>query len=418
MARLFSYFQANNNQVNHNIGKLITAIALTAGTIIGGGILALPTVTYSAGVIPSTITLTMAWCYIVTSMLLFAEINLKVSYENNNSNIGLLTIIQSKLGKIASAIAVIIFLFFNYGCLVAYVSHGGDILVDCINKISFFSYSLPYWIGTSLFVFLFGGLIYFKNQNTVEKFNNLLLLLVIISFLILLSIISNQLDFSKLEIHNWGVIKTSIPILIFSLFGHNIIPVITNHLEGNKTQTVIAIVVGTAIPFCFYLFWNALILMNQSLEPSSIEKIFDPLELLRQGAGGENLGILISLFSEFAVVTSFIGFVYGLLNFFIDALNLNSSENKNINIFILIFLPILIFSSFFPGIFVQVLHYIGTFVVSILFGIIPVMIAWKQRYHNDNQEQDLTHLNLLPKGKIVLVIISLISIGIIVGEIL
>lgn len=254
MIRLFSYFQANNNQVNDNIGKLITAIALTAGTIIGAGILALPTVTYSAGVIPSTITITVVWCYVVISMLLFAEINLKVSSENNNSNIGLLTIIQSKLGKFGSGIAVIIFLFLNYGCLVAYVSHGGGILVDVINQISFFSHSLPYWIGTNLFVFLFGGIIYFNNPNTVEKINNLLLLFLIISFFILLSIISNQVDFSKLAIHNWAVIKTSLPIIIFALFGHNIIPVITNYLEGNKTKIFIAIVVGTAIPFCFYLF--------------------------------------------------------------------------------------------------------------------------------------------------------------------
>lgn len=325
MNRLFSNFNPNSNQFNHNLGKLITAIALTAGTIIGAGILALPTVTYSAGVIPSTITLTAVWIYIVTSMLLLAEINLKVMYEEGNPNIGLLTIIKSKLGKIGTGITVIVFLFLHYASLVAYISHGGGILVKFINKIGFFSQLLPHYIGTITFVFLFGGIVYFKNENFVKKINNLLVLFVLISFFVLLSITSHQVDFSKLMVQNWLAIKTAIPIMVFALLGHSIVPVIIHYLEGNKTKIFLCIIIGTGIPFILYLLWNAVILMNHSLDSNlNIGKIFDPLELLRQGAGGENLGILISFFSEFAIVTSFIGFIYALLNFFMDALNLNS----------------------------------------------------------------------------------------------
>lgn len=419
MNRLFSNFQANGNQLNHNLGKLITAIALIAGTIIGAGILALPTVTYSAGVIPSTITLTAVWIYIVTSMILLAEINLKVMYEEGNPNVGLLTIIKSKLGKIGSAITVIIFLFLHYSCLVAYISHGGGIFVEFINKIGFFSPSLPHWIGTSTFVFLFGGIVYFNSQDFVEKINDLLLLFVLISFLLLLSITSNQIDFSKLMIQDWFAIKTAIPIMLFALFGHGIVPVITHDLKGNKNQIFLSIIIGTAIPFILFLLWNGVILMNNSIEPNlNIGKIFAPLESLRQGAGGETLGILISFFSELAIVTSFIGFVYALSNFFIDALNLNSIEEQNSYIYALIFVPPLIFSSLFPGIFINVLSSVGTFGVSILFGIIPVIVAWKQRYHNQNQEQNLTHLNLVPGGKIILVIMAFIAVGIIAQEIL
>ena len=419
MNSLFSNFQANGNQLNHNLGKLITAIALTAGTIIGAGILALPTVTYSAGVIPSTITLTAVWIFMVTSMLLLAEINLKVMYEEGNPNIGLLTIIKSKLGKIGTGITVIVFLFLHYASLVAYISHGGGILVKFINKIGFFSQLLPHYIGTITFVFLFGGIVYFNNENFVKKINNLLLLFVLISFLLLLSITSHQVDFSKLMVQNWLAIKTAIPIMVFALLGHSIVPVINHYLEGHKTKIFLCIIIGTGIPFILYLLWNAVILMNHSLESNlNIGKIFDPLESLRQGAGGEKLGILISFFSEFAIVTSFIGFIYALLNFFMDALNQNYIQEKNSYIYALIFIPPLIFSSFSPGIFLTVLNSVGTFGVSILFGIIPIIVAWKQRYHNHNQEQNLTHLNLVPGGKIILVIMAFISVGIIAQEIL
>lgn len=43
---------------------------------------------------------------------------------------------------------------------------------------------------------------------------------------------------------------------------------------------------------------------------------------------GTVLGPLISVFSEVAIVTSFIGFVVGLLDFFTDVLNISPGDTS------------------------------------------------------------------------------------------
>ena len=48
---------------------------------------------------------------------------------------------------------------------------------------------------------------------------------------------------------------------------------------------------------------------------------FDPLEVLR--ANGDSLGEVVRVFSLLAIVTSFIGFCLGLVDFYADLLNLD-----------------------------------------------------------------------------------------------
>ena len=64
-----------------------------------------------------------------------------------------------------------------------------------------------------------------------------------------------------------------------------------------------------------FILWNAAILGAVDVASvaaqgaEGVGVVFDPLEVLRAGGGGEELGVVISVFTFFAVVTSFIGFV-------------------------------------------------------------------------------------------------------------
>jgi tyrosine-specific transport protein len=148
-----------------------------------------------------------------------------------------------------------------------------------------------------------------------------------------------------------------------------------------------------------FLAWNAVIL--GSITPDVVQNggNFDPLQILRAGGAGEWLGVLVSIFSEFAIATSFIGFVYGLLDLFQDIFVVSPSEpNKRLSLYSLILLPPMSLGAVNPHIFFTAIDFAGTFSISILGGIIPALMTWKQRQNTNH-----IHQVLVPGGRLTLI---------------
>ena len=99
--------------------------------------------------------------------------------------------------------------------------------------------------------------------------------------------------------------------------------------------------------------------------------------MLRNGGAGGATGVLVSLFSEAAIVTSFIGFVIGLVDFFTDVFP--NKSKKDLALYGAVLLPPLAVALLDPNIFRGALEYAGTFGISILFGAVPALMAWKTR---------------------------------------
>ena len=190
-----------------------------------------------------------------------------------------------------------------------------------------------------------------------------------------------------------------------------------------------AIVGGTAVPLVMFLLWNAVILGNIDAEAAAADikaavedgVVFDPLQALGNDA---SLGVVVSVFSELAVVTSFIGedlskprvphlsliqiydtvilslkktsfintfvslgFVVGLRDFIEDSFFSadesasvdSTNENRGLSTYGLVLLPPLAFALVNPTIFFGALDIAGSFGISVLFGILPAIMAWKQR---------------------------------------
>jgi tyrosine-specific transport protein len=210
--------------------------------------------------------------------------------------------------------------------------------------------------------------------------------------------------------------------MFVAMFYHNIVPVVTTQLEGDVKKIRRAIAIGSTIPLLMFVTWNAVILGSVSPDMmkgvSDGSTVFDPLQLLRNGNAGAWLGILVSVFSEFAIVTSFIGFVYGLLDFFKDLLDVAPNDSsKRLPLYSLVLLPATSLSVLNPSIFFTALDYAGTFSMSVLGGIIPALMAWKQRY---SQQQNSNHaLNpLIPGGKVTLVAIASVAMAVMVRHVI
>lgn len=407
-----------------NQGSILGSTTLVAGTTVGAGILALPAVTLPAGILPSTLLLIGVWFYTLISALLIAELVLNSTQTEGATNVGFIGIVEIYLGKTGGKIAGIAYLFLHYALLVAYLAEGGEVLLEAISTLASrfnLPHTLPGWSGSTIFALIMGSILCIGRGKFVERVNSIFVGIVVASFIGLLIIAGEQVQISNFVYQNWQALPIAVPIMLVALFYHNIVPVVVTQLERDVKKIRKSIIIGSAIPLIMFLAWNAVIL--GSVDNISIDNV-NPLELLRSGSNGSLLGILISIFSEFAIATSFIGFVYGLLDFFGDlhlfSFNKNTSnQNSRLSLISLALIPPTGLSLLNPDIFLTALDYAGTYSTSILGSILPALVSWKQREEYKLQQvSPKIGQTLVPGGKITLIVLILIASFIILRQFL
>ncbi|MEM9949741.1 MAG: aromatic amino acid transport family protein [Cyanobacteria bacterium P01_D01_bin.36] len=382
--------EPNENKSAHQSGSVVSSAALVAGTTVGAGVLALPAVTYPVGVIPSTVLMVAAWLYMLASGLLVAEANLRAMRVSGRADLGLLATIEQSLGKVGAIAAGILYIFIHYALLVAYVARGGDILASALEAVEGgfgFAWPVPLWLGHVAFVILLGGILYAGTARLVERLNGALVALVIVAFGALLALTVSQVDPARFQVQHWEAVGLAVPVMFVAFVYQNVVPVVTTQLEGDGRRVRRAIVLGSVVPLVMFALWNAVILGNTTWgEGSVLGDGVDPIELMRLGAGYSQLGVVVSVFSEFAIATSFIGFVFGLLNVFEDIFSgLGESVEafksyRRLLFYGLVLMPPLALSVIDPNIFFEAIDIAGAYGNSILFGIIPAVMVWQLRY--------------------------------------
>eukprot|EP00543_Licmophora_paradoxa_P010812 CAMPEP_0202468676 /NCGR_PEP_ID=MMETSP1360-20130828/75951_1 /ASSEMBLY_ACC=CAM_ASM_000848 /TAXON_ID=515479 /ORGANISM="Licmophora paradoxa, Strain CCMP2313" /LENGTH=129 /DNA_ID=CAMNT_0049093719 /DNA_START=81 /DNA_END=467 /DNA_ORIENTATION=- len=129
------------------------------------------------------------------------------------------------------------------------------------------------------------------------------------------------------------------------------------------------------MPLLMFLAWNAVILGNvMAMDPSTVGTV-NPVALLQSssdtGSGQMVLSTLVGTFSELALITSLIGFVYGLIDALTDVTGIPTEgpvfQKWKPALFAGVFLPPLALSVGNPDIFYSALDYGGAFGVSTLF---------------------------------------------------
>ena len=370
-------------------GSLLGSIALIAGTTIGAGILALPAVTQSTGAIPATVALIGTWLYMIASGFLLVEVHANLapakpavrvaptpeSTAIHSPTRGVLAMARQTLGRSGAIAAGLAYSFLHYALLVAYLARGGEILQTAANHlIGRIGLAFPFWSGPCIFALGFGGLLFWGSQRTVARINSLLLAGAIAAFFIPIVFCLPQVSPDRLLVAHWGAIVRPIPTLLVALVFHNTIPTVSAQLDGNVPRIRRAILIGSLIPLVMFAIWNVVIL--GSADPGA--PTFDPLARLATASPTPLLPGSILLFSGLAIATSFIGFVYGLLEFYADLW-----PTGGWRAFACVSLPPLVFALAIPEAFFSALDYAGIFGITLLFGILPAAMAWQQRHLRD-----------------------------------
>lgn len=195
----------------------------------------------------------------------------------------------------------------------------------------------------------------------------------------------------------WSAVPDTLPVIALSFVYHNIVPVICTNLEGDRTKIRLAIIGGSLIPLTMFILWNAAILGSITPGVSSIGQ--DPLEILKSTSSA--VGPLIESFSFLAIATSYIGFVLGLSDFLSDALKLPSGQRSFVP-YAITLVPPFLFALSFKDIFFRALDVAGTYGVLVLFGIMPAIMAWQERYEG----KAISSIRVLPGGRPILLLVG------------
>jgi tyrosine-specific transport protein len=417
--RLFSNLTTEGETLKRRSGSLVGCTALVVGTTVGAGILALPAVTLPSGVVPSTTALVAVWLYMVVSGLLVAEVNLNALRQLGRPRLGLFAMAECTLGLLGARAVGLLYAFIHYTLMVAYVTRGGEILAAALGQVDIIPAPLPQWMGAVLFATLFGGLLYFGSDRTVGRINSAFVGIVAIAFGSLLLLTATEVQPARWLVGNWGAVGAALPAMLVALVYQNVVPVIATELEGDVRKIRRAIVVGSAIPLVMFAIWNAVILGSINLD--SFTELadglpLDPLAWLSQRSAGRWLGLSVAVFSEFAIATSFIGFACGLLNFLGDIFNKRlGGDLQRLPLYALVLLPPLGLSTLNPNLFFVAIDVAGIFGTAVLFGIVPAVMSWQQRYRS---VFPAASWQLVPGGRAMLVATIGLAVAVILQQVL
>jgi len=389
----------------HDSGSVFGGASLVAGTMVGAGILALPSATSPVGFIPSTGAMGIGWMYMTMSGLLIAELSINRLGQSGKPGQGMLDLYEDSLGENLSKVGSFAYFGLHYCLLVAYIAQGGA------NLNAFFGFDamgLPSGVPQLAFATTIGLGLYVADTAAIETANKVFVSLLAVVFLGIIGLGASTADFQTLidpvNQHPEKVVD-AFPIIFLSLVYHNVVPTVVNQLEGDRSKITKAILYGTSVPTLMFLLWNAVVLGNVGMDASAAG-VVDPVALLQasasEGGSGAILGNLVTTFSSLALVTSLIGFVYGLIDGWTDVFGLPtegpSFEKWKAPLYGLVFLPPLALSVTDPDIFFKALDYGGAFGVSTLFLVLPPIMVWKQRY--GDEEQNLLTKPMVPFGKL------------------
>ena len=359
-------------------------IMVIAGTVIGGGMFALPVDLAGAWFFWGAFILIIAWFSMLHSGLLLLEANLNYPVGSSFN-----TITKDLLGNKWNIFSGLTVAFVLYILTYAYISANGAIISETISMHSG-EHVNPKIIGvcTALFV---AAVLWFSSL-AASRITSLFLGIKILAFVIVFGSFFFQVDYTILRGTDgaseasrsfFPYIFMAIPVCLASFGFHGNIPSLIICYGKRKDKLIKSIVFGSSLALLIYLFWLYCTMGNISREAfKGIIASGGNVDALVNYFLGTNQSKMIEfcllVFSNLAVASSFFGVTLGLFDFLADLFKFTNSHSGRFKTVLLTFLPPTILYLFFPNGFIYGIGGAGL-CATIWAVIIPAILALKSR---------------------------------------
>ena len=357
--------------------KMLGSVAIVAGTAIGAGMLALPLATAALGIIPAIMLLVVIWGLSAYTSLLMLEVNLRAGVGDN-----LHAITGKMLGKKGQLIQGASFLSLLFALTAAYLTGGSSLLV--LKAETMFGIALDNQLAVVVFTLTLGLLAAF-GVAWVDKVSRVLfslmiaLLVITVSFL-LPEVSPSQMAVTAMEEGNVDLWMAAIPVVFTSFGFHVCIATLVRYLEGDAVNLRKVLLIGSTLPLLCYVLW--LLVTLGTVGAQEIQGFGGSLAALitslQEIASQPWVSKCISLFADFALVTSFIGVTLSLYDFISELTGAKSTVVGRVQTWLITFVPPVLCALYIPEGFVAVLGFAAVPLVFIII-FLPIVMVLKQR---------------------------------------
>ena len=232
--------------------------------------------------------------------------------------------------------------------MVAYMAGTGALSASFLNET--LHLNLPDWVAGLAATLLFALMIYCGTQ-TVDRFNRLLMLGLIVSYFALVAMGKSHVNAVYLQQVDWKAAAFVVPVMIISFGFHNLIPSMTSYFQGDARKLRQTILFGSLIPLLCYLVWEWLILGLIPLEgEAGFKEALDTggfiTQSLKSAVNSPWVITFAECFAFFAIVTSFLGVALSFVDFLSDGLQMPKVGMKKVLLLLLVLAPPFILAIF------------------------------------------------------------------------
>ena len=401
-----------NNNRNKQQLPITDAVAIVAGTAIGGGFLALPLVTQPMGFKPSLVALVAVWAFLTSTAILYAEAaaimiaqktaTLDVAAgdgEDQQTAVSITSLSEQIFGRTGSIACSIAFACQMLSVVTAQVVKAGELVTLALPS----EQGAYYIAGCVSASFLFGGFAFRAPSRVVETTNTLLTGALLIGFAGLFgSVVANAgggaigTAFQRLSsVADWSQLspfaaghKWAVPVFLNLLCFGQSIPFIVERMapqpnaiasgqlsmiearDEARRKTRLAIILGSLVPLTMCILWCA-VTSSEILSTSLLDD--DPVLDLIQG-GPPSVSVPVAVIATGAIGTTLISSYLTIDQFmqdiFCTIFNGCSPLTARLATLFTILAPVALASGG-PSLYLPLLAFAGAGPTTFLYGLIP-----------------------------------------------
>lgn len=369
---------------------------IICGTVVGAGMFTLPVVMAGAWFGWALLLLAVSWGAMLLSGLLFMGVSLHYP-----PGAGFDTLTKDLLGRGWAAINGLSILFVLGILTYAYISASGPVYQQSISQLGVPVSTAEAKIALTLCV----AAVVWLGTRGVSRLMTFCVLAKILLLILLFGGLLTQVDVPSLLSpaapgeRYWPYALGVLPFCLASFGYHGNITGLVSYYQRNRSQITRALLLGTGMSLALYLFWITSTMGNlpRSAFPGIIREggdIATLLAALREHLHVRALSLLMSVFSHFAVIASYLGVTAGLFDFIADRLGYADTPRARLKTAALTFLPPLLASLFWPHGFVAAIGFAGLF-ATLWAVIVPALLAWRAQQRFQPQPRVLPAIVLV-----------------------